>query len=375
MKYYCPNCGTRVVDHFFVFKGKVICRQCLMFSGTLASAKIEKCLNSQYQLKYPLTTNQQLASQKILKYIQDNQSVLVHAVCGAGKTELVIETISYLLSKNLKVGWAIARVSVVLEISQRLKQIFKNNKITALYGGHSLCLNADIVVLTSHQLYRYQNYFDCLIIDEPDAFPFKGNQVLWHLMEKSCCGTKIFLTATPDTRLKELVSQKKLALVMLNQRPSLRPLPIPKILIGFRWLIWIWVYYYFHKFKDGKTLFFVPSIDLGNYLSQVLKIPFLSSLTSNLEVEINKFRSQEKGSIITTAILERGVTFSSINVVVILACHSVFDTASLVQISGRVGRDINTNIGECVFLADKMTREIEECLNLITIANAHASIV
>lgn len=375
MRYYCPNCGTRIVDHFFVFKGKVICRQCLMFSGTLASTKIEKCLNSQYQLKYPLTTNQQLASQKILKYTQNNQSILVHAVCGAGKTELVIETISYLLSKNLKIGWMIARVSVVLEISQRLKQIFKHNTITALYGGCSLCLNADIVVLTAHQLYRYPAYFDCLIIDEPDAFPFKGDQVLWHLMEKSCSGTKIFLTATPDQKLKSLVEHQKLALVTLNQRPSLRPLPVPKVLIGFKWLIWIWVYYYFQKFKDGKTLFFVPSILLGNYLSKYLRIPFLSSLTTNLEAEIYKFRNQEKGALITTAILERGVTFSSINVVVVLACHPVFDAASLVQISGRVGRDIHSNIGECVFLANKMTKGIEECLNLITTANAHVSIV
>lgn len=375
MKYYCPNCGTRVVDHFLIFKNKIICRQCLMFSGILASAKNIKCLNSHYQLKYPLTTNQQLASQKILKYTKNNQSVLVHAVCGAGKTELVIETISYLLSQNLKVGWAIARVSVVLEISQRLKQIFKQNTIIALYGGHSLYLNGDIVVLTTHQLYRYQNYFDCLIIDEPDAFPFKGSQVLWHLMEKSCCGTKIFLTATPDLKLKSLVNQKQLALVTLNQRPSLRPLPTPKLLIGFKWLIWIWVYYYYQKFKHGKTLFFVPSISLGACLSKYLKIPFLSSLTTNLAIEINKFRNQTQGAIITTAILERGVTFSSINVVVVLACHSVFDAASLVQISGRVGRDINSNIGECIFLANKKTQEIEECLNLITTANAHASIV
>ncbi len=375
MKYYCPNCGTCTVDHFLVFKGKIICRQCLMFTGNRAGFKIEKCLNSRFQLKYPLTPNQKRASQKILDYTKGGKSVLVHAVCGAGKTELVIETISYLLANNLRVGWMIARVSVVLEIGQRLKQIFKQNKIVTLYGGHSLVLNGDIVVLTAHQLYRYQQYFDCLIVDEPDAFPFKNDAVLWHLMENSCCGTKIFLTATPDKKLKQLVSKNQLSLVTLNQRPSYRLLPVPKLLIGFRWMIWMWTYYYFNKFKIGKSLFFVPTIELGNFLAKWLRVPFLSSLTINLEKAINDFRNSERGSIITTSILERGVTFSGINVIVILACHPIFDTASLVQISGRVGRDINSDKGECIFLANKKTKEIEECLKLINTANAHASTV
>ena len=54
--------------------------------------------------------------------------------------------------------------------------------------------------------------------------------------------------------------------------------------------------------------------------------------------------------LVTTTILERGVTISNVAVAVLGAENPVFDEAALVQISGRVGRDRKFPEGEICFL-------------------------
>src|SRR5699024_10868656 len=57
------------------------------------------------------------------------------------------------------------------------------------------------------------------------------------------------------------------------------------------------------------------------------------------EQKIKKFRKKHLHVLITTTILERGVTFPSIDVIVLHAGHKVFDEAALIQIAGRAGRN------------------------------------
>ena len=63
--------------------------------------------------------------------------------------------------------------------------------------------------------------------------------------------------------------------------------------------------------------------------------------------------------LITTTILERGVTFRDIDVLVVGANHSVFNTASLVQIAGRVGRHADYPTGNVYFFHDQQTTAIK----------------
>ena len=86
--------------------------------------------------------------------------------------------IKYVINCGERVGFAIPRKDVVIELSKRFKAIFKQNSVISLYGGHTSAKKGDLIILTTHQLFRYYHYFDLLIMDEIDAFPFKGNEIL-----------------------------------------------------------------------------------------------------------------------------------------------------------------------------------------------------
>ena len=73
-----------------------------------------------------MTKTQQIASDQIYAYVSNNKSVIVNAVCGAGKTELVYKSIEYYLNLNKIVAFAIPRKDVVIEIYNRLKNDYEN---------------------------------------------------------------------------------------------------------------------------------------------------------------------------------------------------------------------------------------------------------
>ncbi len=73
-----------------------------------------------------------------------------------------------------------------------------------------------------------------------------------------------------------------------------------------------------------------------------------------------------------TTILERGVTFPNIDVIVYEADHQVFNTASLVQISGRVGRKAEYPTGKIIFIHKGKTKSINEAIKQIKLMNQKA---
>ena len=64
----------------------------------------------------------------------------------------------------------------------------------------------------------------------------------------------------------------------------------------------------------------------------------------------------------TSTILERGVTFKNIHILVIQSNHAVFDQASLIQIAGRVGRDPKYPSGIAIFYGNEKSKAIQECI-------------
>ena len=57
----------------------------------------------------------------------------------------------------------------------------------------------------SFTLYRC---FDLLIMDEVDAFPYRGNVMLKEIAMQACSGQLLYLTATPDeTMLERAISE------------------------------------------------------------------------------------------------------------------------------------------------------------------------
>ena len=89
----------------------------------------------------------------------------------------------------------------------------------------------------------------------------------------------------------------------------------------------------------------------------------------NRSEKIQMFYNREIDVLITTTILERGVTFDYLDVVVFDAKHINFTKAALIQISGRVGRKDYDNSGDVVFLADNISGDMKDAIKEIEYMN------
>jgi competence protein ComFA len=320
-----------------------------------------------YHLNFKLTLAQNEISKACRELSREND-ILINAVCGAGKTELVMETIKDHLNRSLNVGVAVARRQVALQLYERFKTAFPSIKVTVVCEGHTQDISGNLIITTTHQLYRYRKHFDCLILDEPDAFPFRNNPVLNGFMRQAVKGHIIYLTATPDPSLLKQVRQGKLTLLSLNVRPHHVPLPIPRLIYSPFWVQVIVLWWILRRSKK-MWLIFVPSVKRGKVLSKILRLPFVHASSDHLDELIQAFKDKRIPRLLSTTVLERGVTFSDIQVAVLQADHQVFDTAVLTQIAGRVGRDPAFPKGEVKFLCFRSTSALRNCLKDLSKAN------
>ena len=76
---------------------------------------------------------------------------------------------------------------------------------------------------------------------------------------------------------------------------------------------------------------------------------------------------------VTTAVLERGVTVKDLQVIVYLSDHQIYDSHALIQIAGRVGRKIDAPEGEVIFLAKENNQEMQRAVEEIVTANKKLS--
>jgi competence protein ComFA len=130
--------------------------------------------------------------------------------------------------------------------------------------------DGDLIVCTTHQLYRYYQAFDLLILDEPDAFPFRGNPVLHGIAKTSCKGHVIYLTATPDDALDRRVKKGDLCCLSLDQRPHGRPIPVPKVKTGPKWLLLLCLLHWIKKQMRHPRMVFAPTIAMARGLGLFL---------------------------------------------------------------------------------------------------------
>lgn len=275
------------------------------------------------------------------------------------------------LSQSKTIGIAIARRQVVLQLSKRLAAAFPSIHVQAICEGQTAILSAQLFVVTTHQLYRFPAAFDCLILDEPDAFPFAGDALLEGFARKACRGHTIYLTATPDKKLRKKVMENHMIEVSVNRRPHGHPLPEPKIACFPQWIQILLLIQWLKRVK-GRRLIFVSTIRKAKNMSRLLHIPYVSAQSGNLEEQVRSFINKPDASLITTTVLERGVTFENAQVCVLGAQHNVFSQASLIQIAGRAGRSPLYPNGEVLFLCSKRTRNLRACLKTLVQANKDA---
>jgi competence protein ComFA len=373
----CPRCNNEVNEYFYLGSKGYYCRKCIKFKRRLIkdSLKTEDypTINGceDLFLNYQLSEKQKLISEECAKNIIDND-VLLHCVCGAGKTEIVLQSISETLARGKNVCYAISRRQVVLEIGERLSEIFSKARVVSVCGGYTSDLYGDIIVCTTHQLYRYEKLFDLLILDECDAFPFKGNDVLQNIAANSVKGHIIYSTATIDDYL---ISKIKDGLIKLelNKRYHGYDLPVPKQIMGPK-IYLIFKLYKFVKNNNNPLIVFVPTKIMCKKYYNLFKIfincEMITSATVDKEKIIQKFRDRDVDLIFATTILERGVTFSGVDVVIMNVENRIYDLSSLIQMSGRVGRKIEKPAGTVLFMQNAYSENANNCIKEIIKANA-----
>ena len=373
----CKRCGNQDTNYFAYdpFHENWYCRKCIAFgrinvNEPIQSKRYQTCnIQCHYELEYPLTNAQLRAMREIRLYLDQGKDVLVYAACGAGKTELVMESIMRFINQGKKVGFAISRRQVVLEIKERMAKAFPMLHVIAVCEGYTKETDGDLIVCTMHQLYRYPNAFDLLIMDEVDAFPYRGNPMLEQIAMHACQGQKLFLTATPDDAMKEHIQKGDLALVELFQRPHGFPLIVPQVIHTLPLFQYLYIVHslHWHKREGIQVLLFVPTIESAHRMRNVLRCFFqcavFTSKTVDKEAVIADFHQKLYDVLICTTILERGITIRGVHIIIYQADHRVFQEASLIQIIGRVGRNIQMPSGKGIFLCTRVTKDIQDCIS------------
>ncbi|MFC7062463.1 DEAD/DEAH box helicase [Halobacillus seohaensis] len=350
---YCRNC---------IMMGRVtICEPLYAGSPMLAWEKHSDPCTWEGEL----TAGQQLAASRISSAIQNKEELLVWAVCGAGKTEMLFPGLTIGLRLGLRICIATPRTDVVRELLPRLKQAFPRVLIEGLYGdSEEKDGQAQLLVSTTHQLYRFAHAFDVMIIDEIDAFPYHNDPSLQSAAKRAAKleAAHIYLTATPRKKVKRQIKKKQLPAVFIPARFHGHPLPIPHLKLSptLRYQLAkdqlpssITRKIAIQQKGRRQLLLFVSTISYAQIIEQLLKDDYSVASVHAEDPEraekVQAFRDQKIQIIVTTTILERGVTFPSVDVFVIDAGHHVYDEAALVQIAGRAGRSPADPTGEVVF--------------------------
>ena len=372
----CPICGCKEERYFGIKNGRRYCRRCISFRGEEANNDPSYPTRAPIYLDYDLSEDQKRLSNQLIENYKTGVNTLVHAVCGSGKTEIVLEVIKYAINCGDKVGFAIPRRDVVIELSKRFETIFKQNSVISVYGGHNNVKEGDLIILTTHQLFRYYHYFDLLIMDEIDAFPFHHNDVLKAFFYRSIKNKFILMSATPSEEMLEAFSKDGYQLLELYSRFHTYPLPVPKIIIKNKISLFLLLVDYLRKFvKSNKpVMIFVPTIEMSENTYSLLSIfvkggrPVHSKRKDREEI-IRGFSKGKYKYLVTTAVLERGVTVKNAQVIVYHADHNIYNEHTLVQISGRVGRKKDAPEGEVIYLANKETKAMSKSIFEINRAN------
>ncbi|MEJ8778798.1 DEAD/DEAH box helicase [Pseudogracilibacillus sp. ICA-222130] len=408
--YMCHRCHNRKNHLFGVIpcqrchKTHVYCRNCIMMGRMLQCDFLYEWIKSPYEwpkmkesLKWDGTLShaQQYAAKEIVSAVENNEQRLIWAVTGAGKTEMLFLGLERAFAQGKRVCLASPRMDVVKELIPRFTRVFPHVEIEAL---HSDATNkrgvAQFIISTTHQLLRFKEAFDVVIIDEVDAFPYYLDPLLQFATKraKKQHAAMIYLTATPRKDFLRTLRKEKVPIIFVPVRYHLQPLPMPTMLYVHRLTEKIkmnqpikqveqWLQK--RKKQERQVLIFMPSIQqLKDYKETVCQsflhlhiIKYHDQLDTVYadddmrDKKIERFRNKELKVLMTTTILERGVTFPSVDVIILGASNHIFDVAALVQIAGRAGRSKDDPQGHVLYVHDGLTNAMLEAKNMIRMMN------
>ncbi len=313
------------------------------------------------RINYNLSLLQFAASRFLLSSYLQSQNAIIIAVCGAGKTEMCFPLIAFALKRQMKLAFAIPRTAIVHELYERIKDSFGKLNCGVKTGARKVNLNAPILCLTTNQLVHYTSYFDIIIIDEVDAYPFATDERYWQAMRCALKsdGNCYLLTATCDQRITDL----KWPLFTVYKRWHNQPLPlphfIPRLTNANNYLpLSIHLLY---QIRKRKLLIFVANVARAKLVSTHLRryrYRLIHANAENKEDAIANFANDQLQVLLTTTILERGVTFSFCDIIVIDSDDSFYTCASLIQIAGRANRKLCDQNAIICFYYSNLTKTL-----------------
>jgi competence protein ComFA len=390
----CNRCGNRKAHLFGEIPREgekaIYCRNCIEMGRVSTFEPLYAWNGPQHHfppVKDPcswdgaLTVFQKEASEKIKEAMEKRKSLLVWAVCGAGKTEMLFEGLTEAFKRGDRVCLATPRADVVRELVPRFRKVFPSISISALYGGtKDKDHGSQFIISTTHQLFRYENTFDVMIIDEVDAFPYYADKTLSFAANRSRKANSglIYLTATPRKKLKWQAKLQLIPTVFVPGRYHGHPLPVPEFIACYNLPKALKknqlpkaVQHWINKkvSQNRRFLLFAPSIGMAKQLAKITNIPYVHASDPDRIEKVESYRNEKMLAMITTTILERGVTFPSIDVAILDAGHKVFDEAALVQIAGRAGRNAKDPYGDVVFFHQGKTKAMVKAKNSIEMMN------
>ena len=413
--YVCQRCQTTSASQFIEFSCAkcnqicAYCRHCINMGRIATCTKLitwEKPMRKsksllqtgpiiiqldQHKLTWDgqLTMLQQKASKQLNTSLLQKKQHVVHAVCGAGKTELLFQPIYNALRKGERVCVATPRTDVVLELLPRFQQAFQQTTIQALYGGaEQKGRYCSLVLATTHQLYRFERAFDVVVVDEADAFPYTYDSALQQavLKAKKSVAATALVTATPSNKILRAIERGEASYSFIPKRFHDHPLPVPR-----NESLW----FYKRQFEKGHIpkklkkwvqeqidqqrpfLLFFPTIQLMEKSKPLFQNywPSIESVHAddpNRKEKVLLLREEKVPGLMTTTILERGITIKNVQVAVIGAENKIFEANALIQIAGRVGRNKDYPSGDIVFYHHGITTEMDHAIRQIRKYNTKA---
>jgi len=392
----CQRCGSQLVRQLAQLpQHQYYCYECLNLGRVSTLSPLYHIPEPNDFSKRPkltwtgtLTAAQADCAAAVKQAFMAHERHLLWAVTGAGKTEMLFPGLAWALQQGWRVAVASPRVDVCLELAPRLQAAFATTTVAVLHGRQPEPYRyRQLTVCTTHQLLRFKAAFDVLVIDEVDAFPFAANPQLNYAVEHAVKsqGAVLYLTATPSHALLRQVRHGQLKLSYLPLRFHRHLLPTIQVTLLPRWAAMVakgrlpaklvrWLTAY--AASGQRFLIFVPRISqLAAVQAAVQRAcPTLNGLTVHSAdperlAKVQQMRAETVQYLITTTILERGVTLPGIDVLVLGADDPVFSTAALVQIAGRVGRSRQRPDGLVRFVSGSYTRAIKQAQRQIRLVN------
>lgn len=377
----CRRCGSRLTAmESELPDGRWYCPVCLTLGRMVSGDELYEFASQTYPHDQTvctwtgsLTAAQERVAGELQASFAAGREHLLWAVTGAGKTEMLFPVLHKALNAGGRVAVVSPRVDVINELAPRIQAAFSQTPLVVRHGQAEPVPVQQLLLATVHQLLRFKATFDLIVVDEVDAFPYSADPMLERAVRRAGRGRIIFLTATPSQSLLRQTKRGKLQISYLPRRFHGHDLPVPQL-----------------RFVKGATLLnpqirrliarviqetncsliFVPGVaqlqPVARFVATLgVTVSTVHSAEPDRAERVLQLRRGELRVLVTTTILERGVTFAHCGVIVLQADAPLFGAAALAQMAGRAGRNRDFPDDPVYFVAARYTRAMAQACGQI----------